>query len=336
MKPLSKNKGKVVFLCMFLTELQYQLNHVMHGKEHLTPSVMRQGMNSTTIVTAFFRLHGHVRSNQEYNEWAGHMLSEVNDNLVVFTTPEEVDWLRSLRGNRPMVLYIYNSIYEWPWASYYRDEFKRQHLLDDQQLNRMNPDVYAIWNSKPSFMAHAAEKNTFNSNYFFWVDIGSRREYGFNFSQWPNQKRVFELFERGQNRLLLSVIFPIDFSWDYSTKGSQYPNVGIQGGFFAGTREEVIRFNRTYTQYFDMFIKLESFVGSDQGVLSGIVAVDSLKSDFMALDVRETSCGIDKWFYFYHFFKNDNDGLSNCESDSDWPVAAVITWDSGHLVSIFS
>jgi hypothetical protein len=290
---------------------------------------------STTIVTAFFRLQGHARSGEEYNVWAKHMLSEVNDNLVVFTSSDEVAWLRSLRGNRPMVLHIFNTIYHWPWASHYRAEFNRQHSLDDQPQNRMNPDVYAIWNSKPSFMAYAAERNDFNSEYFFWVDIGSRREYGFNFSKWPNQMRVSELFERGENRLLLSLISTVDFSWDYRRRGSQYPHVGIQGGFFAGTRNAVIRFNHTYTQYLNLFINLGSFVGSDQGVLSGLVAVDSLKQDFMALDARENACGIDKWFYFYHFFKRGNDGLVNCEEDLKWPVASVIRWDAGPPESIF-
>jgi hypothetical protein len=290
---------------------------------------------STTIVTAFFRLQNHVRTSQQYNEWVGHMLSEVNDNLVVFTSPEEEGWIRSLRGNRPIILHIFNTIYDWPWASFYKNEFKRQHLLDDHPHIRKNPDAYAIWNSKPSFMAYAAMVNNFNSEFFFWVDIGSRREYGFTFSQWPNQMRVSELFERGENRILLSLISTIDFSWDYRTKGSQYPNLGIQGGFFAGNWAAVIRFNQTYTEYLDLFINLGSFVGSDQGVLSGIVAVDSLKQDFMALDARENACGIDKWFYFYHFFKSGKDGLVNCESDALWPAADVLRWDSNVTTSIF-
>lgn len=327
---LRKYKRKIIFICLiglgfFFAQYQYNVGIKPNRKE-----------KSTTIVTAFFRLHSHVRSSQEYNEWAGHMLSEVNDNLVVFTTPDEVAWLRSLRGNRPMVLHIYRSIYDWPWASSFKAEFLRQHSLDDQQQIRMNPDVYAIWNSKPSFMAFAAERNDFSSEYFFWVDIGSRREYGFTFSNWPNQLRVSKIFESRENRILLSIISKTDFSWDSQRKGSQYPNFGTQGGFFAGSRNAVIRFNRTYTEYFELFIKLGSFVGSDQGVLSGIVSVDSLKQDFMALDARENSCGVDKWFYFYHFFKNGKDGLVNCEEDSKWPVANIIRWDLGQPESILN
>ena len=121
-----------------------------------------------TIVSAFFRLSNHYRSSQEYNEWAGHMLTEVNDNLVIFTTPDEVEWLRSLRGNRPMILHLFKSIFDWPWASHYKDEFiERQPLLDDMRTVRSNPYVYAIWNSKPSFIAYAAERSDFGSEFFF-------------------------------------------------------------------------------------------------------------------------------------------------------------------------
>lgn len=284
-------------------------------------------IKSTTIVSAFFRLPGHYRSNQEYNNWIGHMLSEVNDNLVVFTSPAEVDLLRSLRGNRPMIVHVYNSIYDWPWASQYKEEFQRQHLIDDQSLIRKNPDVYAIWNSKPSFMAYAAERNDFNSEYFFWVDMGSRREHGFFFSNWPNEDRVSKVFKNNEQRLLFCLILPMNFTWDWRTKGSQYPNVGLQGTFFAGKRDAIIRFNDTYTKYFNLFISLKSFVGSDQGVFSGIISDDSLKSGFMTLDVRERACGVDNWFYFYHFFKNSNDGLTHCENDNNWPAAKIIKWD---------
>ena len=77
-----------------------------------------------------------------------------------------------------------------------------------------------------------------------------------------------------------------------------------------------------------------SFVGSDQGVLGGLIAVDEVKKDLMALDARINSCGIDKWFYFYHFFKNGNDGLRNCEDDNVWPMADILVWDLDRPKSI--
>ena len=56
----------------------------------------------------------------------------------------------------------------------------------------------------------------------------------------------------------------------------------------------------------------------------------------MVLDARENMCGIDKWFYFFHFFKNGNDGLRNCEDNNIWPAASVFTWDSDYITSVFT
>jgi hypothetical protein len=328
MNALNKKRilSKVTLFFSFLIVISWTLSsHPPTHIQRITASVST--LNGTTIVSAFFRLEHHYRSSQEYNEWIGNFLSEITDNLVVFTSPEEVEWLRFLRGKKPMILHVFKDIYDWPWASRYKDEFKRQHLLDDESLIRKNPDAYAIWNSKPSFMAYAAEKNDFESDYFFWVDIGSRREQTFKLSQWPNQRRVLKVFEVNPQRLLFGLIKPMNFSWDYKRLGSQYPEYGIQGTFFSGSRDAVIRFNRTFTLYFNLFISLGSFVGLDQGVFSAIMSVDSLKTQFMALDVQMKRCDIDNWFYFYHFFKNSNDGIVNCENDDNWPTAKIITWD---------
>jgi hypothetical protein len=291
--------------------------------------------SNTTIVTAFFRLtSGHYRSSEDYNKWVGHMLTDVNDNLVVFTTPEEEEWLRSLRGNRPMILHLYKTIFDWPWVSRYKDEFlHHQRLLEDQKDVRANPYVYAIWNSKPSFVAFAAEKNEFGSEYFFWVDIGSRREHDFHFHMWPNEDRVMKVFEYNKNRMLFGITTPIDFYWNSMQKGAQYPTAGLQGTFFAGQRETVLRFNHTFTKYLDLFISMGSFVGLDQGVFSGISSIDAHKPDFMALDVRQVSCPVNNWFYFYHFFKNPEDGQALCEDEHSWPTADIIKWDRDTIYS---
>jgi hypothetical protein len=202
---------------------------------------------STTYVTALYNLRkregqdnvdsDHFSSINAYLK-ASKRLLETPDPFVIFCEPDLEPPLRAIRGDRPTI---------------FRD-IKFEHLPFWDKLprivenNKTNPVVwvspekftdlyYLIINHKVEFVRQVADLNTFNTEWFAWVDMRIvLPESGLaNLSQWWDPERtnvaMMGLIDRNRPKDRYS-FFRNNHGW-------------VAGGFFAGKRAAILDFTTT-------------------------------------------------------------------------------------------
>jgi len=202
---------------------------------------------STTYVTALYNLRKregqdnvdseHFSGINMYLE-ASKRLLDTPDPFVIFCEPDLEAPLRALRGNRPtkFVVIDFEDLPYW-------------HLLP--KITENNIERYVVWvapekftnlyyiiiNHKAEFVRQAAEANTFNTEWFAWVDMRiSLPETGLSGISrgWdPQRANVTMMQPIDRNRLNDRYGFFRNYhGW-------------VAGGFFAGKRDPILQFTQT-------------------------------------------------------------------------------------------
>jgi len=151
-------------------------------------------MSDITIVTAFYDIgrgdwtpdkglpHYLQRTTDTYFERFGHMAKLDND-MVVFTSPDLVDRVKELRGDRPtkVISKEFSTL-----APKLRDEILRVHLLPSyqQMINPSQVKNPEYWNAnyvlvnllKSSFITLAIAAGDINTDLVAWLDFGYCRD----------------------------------------------------------------------------------------------------------------------------------------------------------------
>ena len=142
-----------------------------------------------TLVTAYFALPRRSRTIHDYHHWMANLLPFVEWPMVIFCDEASLDIIKRLRGQKPAVYCLTRledfSVYR------YRDPL---HAHVAQRLGRPAEqttgfDAALVWHEKPHFVRRAIDMNAFDSEMFFWCDIGLLRGGVFRpcaRSQWPN------------------------------------------------------------------------------------------------------------------------------------------------------
>jgi hypothetical protein len=206
----------------------------------------------------------------------------------------------------PIEFRVLDSIWNWSFASPLEAEFKtRQDTLDPGSAH---PDLFGIWNSRPSMLAAVARENPFSTRYFVSVDIGAQRKPELDFAPWPDEARMREFFSMWGDRPALSAVAPFNPNFDAHKMPAR---LMIQGGILAGSYAAVLWLNETYTRIFHRLLDADIFVGTDQSVLSALAAEE--KSKLVVIEAngnRGNKCALNNWFYFWAFFGRE--GAAGC------------------------
>lgn len=142
-------------------------------------------MTKPTIVTAFFDINreknGDGRKISEYLQWIKSTLL-LNCNLYVVTEKKFTNFIRENRPETyPLVLIedtLDNALY-----SKYKEKMKtimesstyKCKIQYPKRVECILPEYNIIQYSKFGWLQRAIEENPFNSDYFFWMDIGISR-----------------------------------------------------------------------------------------------------------------------------------------------------------------
>lgn len=152
----------------------------------------------TSIVTALFDIgrEKYGRSMDTYLDWFEQTLS-LNANMVIFTEERFVDFIWKHRNESNTEVIIQN-LTDIPYYRYY-DRIEEiiknptyQLKIKDNSRIECNLALYSIIQySKFEWIEHAINNNTFNSEYFFWMDAGCSRFFDYyNGSAWPNINKL--------------------------------------------------------------------------------------------------------------------------------------------------
>jgi hypothetical protein len=107
----------------------------------------------------------------DYWYWMKVFLDNVEQPIVFYTSPDLVDQVVALRGNKPItVVAEFETASQMPPIQVLggRTWEEQMNAIDDQKDIHV-PGVYGPWTAKPWMLKHAAEKNFYGSKYFFWV-----------------------------------------------------------------------------------------------------------------------------------------------------------------------
>jgi hypothetical protein len=133
-----------------------------------------------TVVTAYFRVRSKF-SVDNYSSWMKNILS-LQDAMVIFTEPDLVDTMRELRKhalNRTVIIQM--ELDDLPIGPLYTKEFWEDQLdRDPEKRVHKSPQLFWIWLSKSWWTLEAIRHNFFQSDLFFYSDMGCFRNDKYN------------------------------------------------------------------------------------------------------------------------------------------------------------
>jgi hypothetical protein len=169
-----------------------------------TSSVSSVSSKLSTVVTAFFSLGNSSKyAGDFYSEKMKDMLM-IDAPVIIHTDQNPRTVLQKYRKGKEAITRIiaYKSVTGLPLYSKYGQEvWDKQIQLDkEKEIHKNSFALYLVWNSKAYFLKHAVEQNYWNSQYYFWVDIGSMRRDSphpavnrIAFTNWPDDSAVRQI-----------------------------------------------------------------------------------------------------------------------------------------------
>lgn len=254
---------------------------------------------SCTLVTAFYPIKSKAPTEQ-YIEWAITFL-KLKANLILFTTSEMKELFMRLRENRPIHLIElpFESLYTW---EKYKDKWIQHYEIDPEKF-RHSPELYTIWAEKAFFVKRAIELNPYNTEYFFWCDIGAFRDKNVPLeilNSFPTTKYL------PKNRIALcsvnklekedTVLQPDGIIGNFLTKDR------IVGGLWGGDISGCLNWCEAYENMLVKYFEKNRFAGKDQSVMLSTY----LKNKNLAVVIEPTSFKVSTFFFFEYLHSNLN------------------------------
>ena len=224
-----------------------------------------------TIVTGFFSMPSKF-SDETYHKWIKNFLC-LRENMIIFTDKENITFInnhRNISTSHVILTTIENfSTYK------FLDYWKYCNTIDIEKHSH-SPYLYMIWNEKSYFIEKAIELNKFNSEYFFWMDMGCIRDVNmlkcikkFSSNGIPDDKIVLS---RISDNYLSNQLNENKISVSLQNVGDRSCSVinYIQGGFFGGHKNIMKKWTQLYTDELDLFMHTKTFGGKDQYIMNNM------------------------------------------------------------------
>lgn len=255
---------------------------------------------SCTIVTAFYSIPSKFPSST-YFEWGQRFLS-LESPIVFFTDSTIAPWVREKRGDKPI------HIIEIPFESLdmwvaYEEKWNAHHQMDPEK-HIHSPELYAIWAQKSTFVERAIHLNPFQTDYFFWCDMGAfRRELLHEIRETFPTTHYFV-----EDRLLMQSVSPLHESDKHIGKDgipgprltAEWNEPRLVGGLWGGSKKACIRWSWAYKAMLQEYFLQNRFAGKDQIVMLSAY----LKQPSLAHIVRHTIYDIDPWFFLEYLLSS--------------------------------
>jgi glycosyl transferase family 25 len=277
-----------------------------------------KSQNSITIVSAYYNLLLLSKySNDIYLKWLDNFL-QMPFYLVFFLDIKKdkdiYEFIKIKRKHFGFKTYIYNLSMEEFITYKYLDYWKFCKNIDIEKYH--SEELYIIWNEKIFLVEKATKINPFKSEWFFWVDSGSIRDYSMieKIIEFPNIKIIEKYLKK--NKILFSLIndfekedlmlnnnnIPIIFQNKDETACCSIKN-RIQGGFFGCHLNMIPKFVNIFTNELELFMNTNTFGGKDQYIFSSMYV--KYTDDFILFLPNKNNVSDDIWFEFYYKFSTD-------------------------------
>jgi len=209
-------------------------------------------MKEVTIVSALFNIERENmdgRKWEEYLKWFDITL-KLECPMYLFITEDVREFVEERRIKIPTEI-IVQTIEDIPYI-HLKEPIQKILDSDDYKNNILDPDrieckhsMYSIIQySKFPWLVKAAEENSFNSNYFFWLDAGGSRFFdGYDFDgQYPGSNAIESLSSMGESFLVQENCdyYPDLFNVDKLSLDYLYDNRSfVLGSMFGGHKNSL-------------------------------------------------------------------------------------------------
>ena len=220
---------------------------------------------SASVVTCYYRVSS-KHTHDKYDEWITNFLPNIPCQLIVFTSPDLVDYIRDKRGiHMDKTVIIPIELESLPLYQEYLEFWDSQYQMDNQKDTKRTKECYILWNSKLRFLKQAIELNPFSSDKFVWTDIGCLR------SSHPNiifnLAQPYPIYDKISNTHIDIVLI---HSIDNCEQKVFIDEVHFSGAMFGGHKDNILVFHDLFYKRFDEHIRQNIFIGCDQQTISSV------------------------------------------------------------------
>ena len=257
-----------------------------------------------TLVTAYYPIKSKF-STARYMEWAATIL-RIQSPIVLFTDESMVHSILEKRGERPIhiIALPFEQLETW---DRYQTHWKEQHRMDPEQ-HIHTPELYTIWAEKAFFVEKAIQLNPFQTEFFFWCDIGAFRD--------PHiSQTILDTFPTTQylepDRILFQSVGdlkPTDRTRHADgiqgeVISSSWNEIRLVGGLWGGGKSACLRWKNAYQRMLEAYFRAGRFAGKDQQVMLSAY----LDDPSLAKVVYCTKPYIDEWFFLEHLLSKQEE-----------------------------
>jgi hypothetical protein len=246
---------------------------------------------SVTIVSAFFDINrdtkGDGRRLQEYMEWIKQTL-QLNCNLYIITESRFINFMKAVRPAE----YLNKTVFKADTlenAMYYKylprmreiinsPEYKSRIMHPDRVECKL-PEYNVIQYSKFGWLLDAIQENPFQSDVFFWMDIGISRFFeNMNLAlEYPNPKKLERLISSGgdgemesdmeNDRFMIQKRHDLE-SFNIDDEFIWRSDNLLKGGMFGGSISSIYKLSKSVEQVFQEQLLGKECVNNEQVALS--------------------------------------------------------------------
>jgi len=279
-------------------------NNTNHDFVYKLRNIWKQNINNnTTIVTGYFQIKS-KHPHDKYVNWMRNLLEYVETNMVIFTDNESYNMICEIR--KPYIKFTKIIITKFENFRCYKhfDSFVKHHNFDLQKAIH-NPYLYMIWAEKSYFIESCIKENFFNSQYYFWCDIGSLR--GLN--DCPNHKKMKNWpYYNHENLPKNKIVIAKTGNWklnEFTLNNDGIIQQDLQkylhtvGGLFGGDKSALIQWIKEYDILLQKYINNHKFIGKDQSLYLNIIykkpkIIKLIESNLESMNA--------KYFWIYDYF----------------------------------
>lgn len=245
---------------------------------------------SVTVVTCYYKIKS-KHSHDDYDKWISNFLSNVPCNLIIFTSPDLIEYIAEKRL-RFLDRTIINPIEfeKLPVYKLYENLWEKQYEMDKQQDTGRTKECYVLWNSKVYFLRQAMETNTFSSDKFIWADIGCLRSEGQNPNLLTQLRTNFPVYEKiSKNKLDIVLLEPIE----NAEQKIFIDEIHFSGAMFGGHKGVILMLYELFYKRLYEHIQAGIFIGCDQQTISSIY--NDNREFFNCISSND-------WFYLWDYY----------------------------------
>jgi hypothetical protein len=258
-------------------------------------------MSTITIVSCYFKIKS-KQPHEQYYAWMKQFLM-IKCNMVIYVDIESRNMIYDIRksyGLENFTVLLVTTIEKFHIYKYV-EYFKYCNLIDPEKYH--TPELYMLWHEKTFMCNRSIEFNHFNSEWFFWCDIGCFRDEKFDtrLSKFPNieiinkldktKMTIFEINCLNQHEKEIYNQLPVCFK-------SLRARDCIQGTFFGGHKNSFKLWTENYIKVLENFIENKYNGGKDQSIMTSIAI---LYPEIVNVIKANTNYG-DIWWYFKYYF----------------------------------